>query len=127
MPWVSNNEGMDSSEPPKLRPSTTGLAGEDFVLCRSTNFRAVPAGGGCAGARSRQTGAPLPRWQSQIRRPPPVFLSSHFFSEFPLLLLFYVAERDDKDNIYEANRLAARKPVCCVPVLGLLPQRRRQA
>jgi hypothetical protein len=50
VPWVSNNARMDSSEAPKLRFPTTGLAGQDFVPCRSTNFRAVPAGGGCAGA-----------------------------------------------------------------------------
>jgi len=50
VPWVSNNARMDSSEAAKLRFPTAGLAGQDFVLCRSTNFRALPAGGGCAGA-----------------------------------------------------------------------------
>src|ERR1035437_1574324 len=70
---------MDSSEAPKLRFPTTGLAGQDFVPCRSTNFRAVPAGGGCAGAWSRQTGARLPRWRSHTRRgPASVFLGSHY-------------------------------------------------
>src|ERR1051326_4417961 len=46
--------------------------------------------------------------------------------EFPLLLLLEVAEQYEKDGIYEANRLAARKPAC-VPVPGLRPQRRREA
>jgi hypothetical protein len=57
---VPKSCGMDSTEPQNLRFPTTVLAGQDFVTCRSTNFRPVPAGGGCAGVRSRQTDAPLP-------------------------------------------------------------------
>src|ERR1035437_82182 len=49
------------------------------------------------------------------------------FLGFPLLLLWEVAERCEKEDIHEANRLAAGQSVCRAPVHGLRPQRRREA
>src|SRR5665647_3917602 len=49
------------------------------------------------------------------------------FLGFPLLLLWEVAERCEKEDIHEANRLRAGQSVCRAPVHGLRPQRRREA
>src|ERR1035437_2214908 len=63
----------------------------------------------------------LPRWRSHTRRgPASVFWGFHY-------CYCGEAERCEKEDIYEANRLAARQPVCRVPVHGLRPQQVAQA